>query len=74
MLRATGKLKEETMLVLSRKLGETIVVDGSIRITVVAVNGERVRLGIAAPPDVRIDREEVHARRDWSDRHWCAQR
>lgn len=51
------------MLVLSRKLEETIVIDGHIRITVLQVKGDRVRIGIAAPPDVRIDRQEVHARR-----------
>jgi carbon storage regulator len=51
------------MLVLTRKIGETIVVDNDIRITVVAVSGDRVRLGITAPASVCVDREEVHKRR-----------
>ncbi|MCS6852799.1 MAG: carbon storage regulator CsrA [Gemmataceae bacterium] len=50
------------MLVLSRKLGESIVIDNQITVTVVAVDGNKVRLGIMAPPEVRIDREEVHRR------------
>ena len=51
------------MLVLSRKIGESIIIDGGITVTVVAVNGNKVRIGISAPPDVTVDREEVHARR-----------
>jgi len=51
------------MLVLMRRLGESIVIDGGIRVTVVSVQGERVRIGIEAPPDVRVDRQEVHERR-----------
>ena len=51
------------MLVLSRRLGEEIVIDGNIRVTVVAVKGDRVRLGIAAPPSVPVDRQEVRDRR-----------
>ena len=51
------------MLVLSRKLGEEIVIAGNIRITVVSVRGEQVRLGIEAPRNVAVDRQEVHDRR-----------
>ena len=51
------------MLVLSRKPTEAIVVNDTIRITVVAIKGDRVRLGIEAPRDVCVDRAEVHARR-----------
>jgi carbon storage regulator len=48
------------MLVLSRKLGERLVVpDFDLVVTVVAVHGNRVRLGISAPPDVHVYREEV---------------
>lgn len=50
------------MLVLSRKVGEQIVIDGGITVTVTSVDGGKVRLGISAPPDVRIDRAEVHQR------------
>jgi carbon storage regulator len=51
------------MLVLTRRVGEEIVIAGSIRITVLSVRGEQVRLGITAPPSVCVDREEIHARR-----------
>ena len=51
------------MLVLSRRVGEEIVINDNIRVTVVAVHGDRVRLGIVAPRDVAVDRSEVHERR-----------
>jgi len=51
------------MLVLTRRPGETIVIDNAVRVTVLEVKGERVRLGIAAPPDVLVDRQEIHERR-----------
>ena len=47
------------MLVLSRKKGEQIVIDGNIVLTVVEVRGDKVRLGIEAPRDVSIHRQEV---------------
>jgi carbon storage regulator len=51
------------MLVLTRRIGEEIIIDGDIRITVVAISGERTRLGISAPPSVRVDRLEIYERR-----------
>jgi carbon storage regulator len=50
------------MLVLSRKLNESIVIDGNIRVTVVSVHGNQIRLGIQAPDSVPILREELRAR------------
>lgn len=47
------------MLVLSRKLNETIVIDGNIRITVVGIRGNQVRIGIEAPTSVKIFRQEL---------------
>jgi carbon storage regulator len=47
------------MLVLSRKMGEAIVIDGGIRITVVGIRGKQVRLGFEAPAMVDIIREEL---------------
>lgn len=48
------------MLVLSRKRRESIVIDDGIIVTVLEVRGDKVRLGIAAGPNVRVDREEVY--------------
>ena len=39
------------------------MIDGDIRVTVTAVQGEKVRIGITAPPFIRVDRKEVHVRR-----------
>ena len=51
------------MLVLTRRSGEEIVIGGNIHITVVAVKGDRVRIGVTAPQSVSVDRKEVHDRR-----------
>lgn len=50
------------MLVLSRKLGEKIVIDGNITVEVVKINGNRITLGIEAPSNVRILRGELRDR------------
>jgi carbon storage regulator len=52
------------MLVLSRKINETICIGNNITITVVSVNGNNVRIGINAPRDVQVDREEIRERRN----------
>ena len=51
------------MLVLSRRLGEEVVIAGTIRVTILGTNGDRVRIGIVAPPSVPVQRQEVHDRR-----------
>jgi carbon storage regulator len=51
---------ESTMLVLSRKRDESIVIAGNITITVVDIRGDKVRLGIAAPAEVPVHRREVY--------------
>lgn len=48
------------MLVLTRKLGESIAIDDDIKIVVVQIKGRQVRLGIEAPKDTKIHREEVY--------------
>lgn len=48
------------MLVLTRKLGESIAIDDNIKIVVVQIKGKQVRLGIKAPHDTKIHREEVY--------------
>lgn len=52
------------MLVLTRRVGEAIVIDGNIHVTIVAIQGNCVRVGITAPPAVVVDRLEVHQRRE----------
>lgn len=50
------------MLVLTRKIGEKIVIDNSITVTITAIDGNKVRIGVTAPPEVTINREEVQRR------------
>ena len=50
------------MLVLSRRVGERVMIGADIEVTVVAVQGERVRLGFTAPREMPIHRLEVHER------------
>jgi carbon storage regulator len=52
--------KFNTMLVLSRKKNESIVINNDVVITVVEIRGDKVRLGIVAPKDVSVHREEVY--------------
>jgi carbon storage regulator len=47
------------MLVLSRKVNEQIVIGDNIRVTVVSIRGNQIRLGFEAPPEVLIFREEL---------------
>lgn len=47
------------MLVLTRRQGEEIVIGGNIHVTVVSVQGNRVRLGITAPREVAVERLEL---------------
>jgi carbon storage regulator len=49
------------MLVLTRKLGESIAIDDHIKIVVVQIKGKQVRLGIEAPRETKIHREEVYS-------------
>jgi carbon storage regulator len=51
------------MLVLSRKLNEAVVINENVRVTILGIKGDRVRLGIEAPRDVSVDRGEVYARK-----------
>jgi len=51
------------MLVLSRRLNQAIVIAGQVRVTVVAITPNRVELGVEAPREILVDREEIHVRR-----------
>lgn len=48
------------MLVLSRKNGETIVIGDNIRVTIVGLENGKVKLGIDAPKDISVHREEIY--------------
>ena len=50
------------MLVLSRKLGESIAIDDRITITVIALKNNQVKLGIDAPAETKIYRQEIYAK------------
>ncbi|MDF1543641.1 MAG: carbon storage regulator CsrA [bacterium] len=50
------------MLILTRRLGESITIGDSIRVSVLGVSGRQVRIGIDAPSDVVVHREEVYVR------------
>jgi carbon storage regulator len=53
------RIKEAVMLVLSRKVNEKIVINGNIVLTVVKIDRNQIRIGIEAPGDVPIYREEI---------------
>ena len=48
------------MLALTRKVGESIIIDNNIEITVLEVKGEQVKLGISAPKEIAIFRKEIY--------------
>jgi carbon storage regulator len=50
------------MLILTRKPGETIRINDDISITVLSVNGQQVKLGVEAPADVAVHRQEIYQR------------
>jgi carbon storage regulator len=47
------------MLVLNRMVGERIIIDGNIVVQIIDRRGDKIRIGITAPPDVTVHREEV---------------
>lgn len=50
------------MLILTRKIGETVMIGEEVTVTVLGVKGNQVRLGINAPKDVSVHREEIFVR------------
>ena len=48
------------MLVLTRKIGESIIIDDNVKITVVQIKGKQVRVGVEAPAETKIHREEIY--------------
>ena len=58
--RRYGETKESIMLVLSRKKNESIIINDDITIVVVEIRGDKVRLGIEAPKEIPVHRNEVY--------------
>ena len=50
------------MLILTRRVGETLMVGDEVTVSVLGVNGNQVRIGINAPKDVAVHREEIYER------------
>lgn len=50
------------MLILTRRIGETVMIGDEISVTVLSINGSQVRVGVNAPRDVPVHREEIYER------------
>jgi carbon storage regulator len=50
------------MLILTRRVGETLIIGDNVKVTVLGVRGHQVRIGVDAPKDVSVHREEIYKR------------
>lgn len=57
------------MLILTRKVTETIMIGDDIKIVVLSINGSQAKIGIEAPPNVSVHRQEIYERIQREQRH-----
>jgi carbon storage regulator len=62
MKKITRTGEETAMLILTRRVGETVIIGNDVDVTVLGVKGNQVRLGVKAPREVSVRREEIYKR------------